>query len=130
MWLFTIYGHFSVVCARGTKGQVDPNMLMVRSRDRQALYKLKRRFSLKQPVREFEGTDYQFRIFLPKETFADVAAALVEQLDYDNFKGAVQARATEAEYLATLYKVYDAAGGAERWANPGTISKTPTETTH
>ncbi len=96
MWVFTKYGFFSVVCARqgsGKRGQpVDPNRMMIRARVRGHLEALKKRFSefLGQcAIQEFSGTDYAFRIFVPKAVWSQVLASLAEEADYDNFKSEV-----------------------------------------
>lgn len=93
MWLFTKYGFFSAVCARQGDGRagrpVDRDTIMVRARLRSHLENLQRRFSGllgRFEIREFAGSDYAFRIFVPKAAWSDALVALNDELDYDNFK--------------------------------------------
>jgi hypothetical protein len=115
MWIFTKHGFFSAVCARqgsGKQGQpVDPNRIMVRARVRAHLEALKDRFPdlLGQAeIQEFAGTDYAFRLFVGKPSWAKLLADLAEETDYDNFKSEVarfQGRAG-AEYEHSLHEVW------------------------
>jgi hypothetical protein len=96
MWIFTKYGFFSAVCARqgsGGHGQsIDPDLIMVRARVRDHLTALIQRFTNllgESEIQEFHGTDYAFRLFVPKSAWVQVVAALAEETDYDNFKSAV-----------------------------------------
>jgi len=93
MWLFTRYGMYSAVSARtgdGKKGNPpDPTRMMVRARDRDHLQNLVEMFP-----EEFQGVeieesvtnDYRFRVFVAKDVWVQVVAALVMDVDYDNFK--------------------------------------------
>ena len=115
MWLFTRYGFFSAVCGRqgnGKHGQpVDPDRIMVRARLRSHLKALQERF----PdllgdcdIQEFVGTDYAFRLFVPKSVWVRVVAGLADETDYDNFKGEVarhQGKAGAA-YERSLHDVW------------------------
>lgn len=96
MWIFTKHGFFSAVCARkgnGKHGQpVDRDRIMVRSRLRSHLKALKERF----PdliggceIKETGGTDYAFRLLVPKPAWVQVLAGLAEETAYDNFKSEV-----------------------------------------
>lgn len=115
MWLFTKHGFFSVVCARqgdGSYGQpVDPDRLMVRARVRSHLEKLKERFVdllADCDIMEFAGTDYAFRIFVPKSAWQQVLVGLAEEMDYDNFKSEVARFQGEngADYEHSLHDVW------------------------
>ena len=115
MWLFTRHGFFSAVCARqgtGKQGQpVDPDRIMVRGRLGSHLEALKDRFPelLGQcDIQESAGTDYAFRLFMPKSAWIQVLAGLAEETDYDNFKSEVaehQGRAG-ADYEHSLHQVW------------------------
>lgn len=90
MWLFTKHGFYSVVCARqgdGSHGQsVDPDRIMVRARVRSHLEALKQRFDdllADCEIKEFAGTDYAYRIFVPKSVWSQVVVGLNEEMDYD-----------------------------------------------
>jgi hypothetical protein len=96
MWLFTKHGFYSAVCARQGQGghsqPVDPDRIMVRARIRNHLDALKQRFPQWLGVceiREFDGTDYAYRLFVSKSDWVQVLAGLAEELDYDNFKSEV-----------------------------------------
>jgi len=96
MWIFTKHGFFSAVCARkgnGKHGQpVDPDRIMVRARLRSHLKALKERFDDLLgdcEIQESAGTDYAFRLFVPKTVWIQVLAGLAEETDYDNFKSEV-----------------------------------------
>ena len=97
MWLFTKYGFFSAVCAKKNKSEpgqpVDPERLMVRARVRSHLEALQKRFpeSLgERPIEVHVGTDYAYRIFVPKAAWAKVVSALTDEIDYGNFKSEVR----------------------------------------
>jgi len=96
MWIFTKYGFFSIVYARKGKGErgqpIDPKHLMVRARMRTHLDSLMARFpgQLGQcEIREFAGTDYAYRLFVPKTAWMQVVSELADEIDYGNFKSEV-----------------------------------------
>ena len=96
MWLFTKYGFFSAVCARQGKGDydqpVDTDRLMVRARLKSHLEALKQRVpDLLSPyeIQQFSGTDYAFRIFVPKTVWSEVVTQIIQDMDYDNFQSEV-----------------------------------------
>lgn len=96
MWIFTKHGFFSAVCARQGNGKhglpVDSDRIMVRARMRLHLESLKDRFAdlLGQcEIQESAGTDYAFRLFVPKSVWVQVLSGLAEETDYDNFKSEV-----------------------------------------
>lgn len=91
MWLFTKYGFFSIVCAAGKDKKPNRRKAMVRARTRAHLEALKRRFPklLRGRIIETEKTDYGFRILIPKNKATALAAALMREIDYGNFKSAV-----------------------------------------
>jgi hypothetical protein len=82
------------VCARQPGGKAPaPGLLQVRSRLLEHLGALQERFpSLKPfPIEADKGTDYRYRIYVPKPLWTAVQQALAEELDYDNFKSAAAA---------------------------------------
>lgn len=96
MWVFTKHGFFSAVCARQGSGRqhepVDLDRIMVRARVRQHLEALMQHFPEllgSSEIQQFDGSDYAFRIFIAKSTWAQVMSRLAEETDYDNFKSAV-----------------------------------------
>jgi len=115
MWIFTKHGFFSAVCARkgnGKHGQpVDPDRIMVRGRLRSHLKALKERFPNligECDIQETAGTDYAFRLFVPKPAWVQVFAGLAEETDYDNFKSEVANHQGEAgaAYEHSLHDVW------------------------
>ncbi len=74
MWLSTKYGFFSAVCAREADGPsgdpIDATRITVRARVRQHLEALQKRFPDllgKNRILDYVGTDYAYRIFVPKQ---------------------------------------------------------------
>lgn len=111
MWLLTPTGFFSIVrkpqdAAAGT--------LTVRSRVRADLDELRDTLLPELgPTIENAGTDYRYRATAPKAAVAKAMAAMVEGLDYSNFKNAVaKAQGSQREHLyhevwQSLYKLQD-----------------------
>jgi hypothetical protein len=64
------------------------------------------------------GTDYRFRIFVPKDAWVEVVAALADETDYDNFKSAVAEHQGRegAAYERALHEVWDVMYGLQRGA--------------
>ncbi len=115
MWLFTRYGFFSAVCARQGAGEysqpVDPKRVMVRARLREHLEALRERFAAllgQCPIHQSQQTDYAYRLFVDKSVWAEVLAALAEEMDYDNFKAEVAHHQGPAgtEYEHALHEVW------------------------
>ena len=91
MWIMTPYGFFSVVCAHATGptasyGEAHPELMMIRSRNRNHLVALKSRFSGLPDIDEKSGTDYPCRITAPRADVLRVMASMAEDVDYTNFK--------------------------------------------
>lgn len=102
MWLFTRYGFFSVACAKDKDGKNDPNIVMVRSRSRQHLENLQKRFPDSTlgnaEIRDSVGTDYKYRVILPKIEWVAALSELASEQSWSNFKN-------EASRFAQLKKV-------------------------
>tara|TARA_R110002072_G_scaffold302737_2_gene488208 strand:+ start:33794 stop:34159 length:366 start_codon:yes stop_codon:yes gene_type:complete len=113
MWLITQLGLFSVVLADtapGT-GQADPGQMMIRARVRGHLVALqaKRADLAAFPIVESgAGLDYRWRIVAPTAAVVEAIAALVQDVDYRNFKAAAaRNRAVVGEgYLDALHAVW------------------------
>ena len=123
MWIFTKYGFYSAVCARqgdGSHGQpVDPDRIMVRARVRSHLEALRDRFAdliSDNEIKEFVGTDYAFRIFVPKTVWSQVVAELTSELGYDNFKSEVARHqgSDGAAYEHSLHDVWSVMYGLQK----------------
>jgi hypothetical protein len=115
MWIFSKYGFFSAVCARqgdGEHGQpVDPDRIMVRARVRGHLEALKQRCPDRlggTEIQDSAGTDYAYRLFVPKSAWARVLADLAAETDYDNFKSEVARHQglAGAAYEHSLHEVW------------------------
>jgi hypothetical protein len=112
MWISSVVGTFSVVQAGPEPGKRPdaPRKLMVRARVRRHLELLQRDHpSLRRyPIIESEPhRDYRWRIIVPRTTFARVVAAMVEELDYQNFKGACAASPDlDPAYNTALHDVW------------------------
>ena len=84
---------------------------MVRARVSGHLEALKQRFPdiLENcEIQDSDGTDYAYRLFVPKTHWVKVVAALAEEIDYDNFKSKVarHQRAAGAAYEHSLHDVW------------------------
>ena len=57
---------------------------------------------------EFAGTDYAFRLFVPKSMWSQVLVGLNEEMDYDNFKSKVVRNqgSRGADYEHSLHEVW------------------------
>lgn len=115
MWLFTKHGFYSTVCARqgdGAHGQpIDPSRIMVRARVRAHLDALKERFPGQIGSCEVHATrasDYAYRLFVDKTAWTQVVTALADEIDYDNFKSAVERHQGRAgdEYVQALHDIW------------------------
>ena len=115
MWIFTKHGFFSAVCARQGDGKhgkpVDTDRIMVRARIRSHLQALKKRFPDllgECEIQESAGTDYAYRLFVPKPAWTQVVAGLAEETDYDNFKSEVARHQGRegAAYEHSLHEVW------------------------
>jgi hypothetical protein len=121
MWLFTQYGFYSVVCARdltGNPSQVDPDTFMVRARRRQHLESLQKRFPKlgSFEITDTSGTDYRFRVVVPKAVWNEVVRDLTAEIDYGNFKDRAGRASGDDRYVHALHEVWAV---MERLQRPG-----------
>lgn len=110
MWLFTIYGFFSL--------SLKPNgSYQIRARARQHIVDLKKRFNGSMPgLKEAKitnsrpGDDYPYRVTVPQREVAKMVCELVKEQSWDNFKNQVQkhrGRTHEGEeYHHALHEVW------------------------
>ena len=82
MWLCCNDGFLSVVADKN-----DPTRLLVRARRKQDLLNV---CGKDVEVLEGAGSDYRWRRFVDRKTFAQLVAARVEKIDYTNFKDSVK----------------------------------------
>ena len=115
MWRFTKHGFYSAVCARQADGShrqpVDLGRIVVRARVSSHLEALKQRFDdllADCETKESAGTDYAFRIFVPKSAWSEVLVGLKEEMDDDNFKSEVARHQADggADYEHSLHEVW------------------------
>lgn len=111
MWLFTKYGFYSV--AEPYEKDRDHNwtspILLIRARRYEHLEALKERFPRQLGdlnIWKNVGTDYQYRIIVSRSTWSEVVAKLTAEIDYSNFKDAVEEVMPESKYLQALHKVW------------------------
>lgn len=83
MWLFTKIGFYSVV-----ENMHNSREMLIRSRFREDLEALLTFAGLDMEIDDRSGTDYGFRVFLPREKWEEIAMRLVREIDYCNFKDA------------------------------------------
>jgi len=113
MWIATIYGFFSVVCARTKDGagkEIDTDTLMIRARRREHLDTLIRRFPEflgAIEILETHHTDYRWRIICPKSVWAECMKDMVMEQTYPNFKSACEKRFEHHNpYIDVLHRVW------------------------
>lgn len=109
MWIFTEIGFFSVV--RGDDEDGVPTV-MVRARVRDDLVSLLECYGDElepEPILEWSGRDYPYRVIMARDEWAQILLALGMELDYPNFKnrvaqvsGAMRAQAYGAVWSVML----------------------------
>lgn len=88
MWLITTSGFLSAVASQDSDTD-----LLIRVRHREDLNALMHRFKIpKNKVLAYAGSDYAFRIVIPKADFATFVAEQALAIDYSNFKSEVTKR--------------------------------------
>jgi hypothetical protein len=80
MWIFSETGFVSVVAHRD-----DDDTFLVRSRDRKSLETLSK--VSKAGIIETVDSDYPFRVYISRDSFAKWSADQIKKLDYPNYKG-------------------------------------------
>ncbi|MEA3227213.1 MAG: hypothetical protein U9Q07_14785 [Planctomycetota bacterium] len=88
MWIFTKIGFFSAV-----QDKDNSNQIMVRARcleDIENLVEYMVGFGTDEPeIHDSIGTDYKYRIFIPRKRWALLLVKLGNEIDYTNFKNHV-----------------------------------------
>ena len=85
---------------------IDTTKVMIRARVRKHLDALIARFAellASAKVQVDAGTDYRYRIIVGKKVWTAIASELADEIDYGNFKGAVQ----DHEYHQAMMSVWD-----------------------
>lgn len=112
MWLMTIYGFFSIACAKNLQTlKIDPDTVMIRARVREHLQNLKDRFPEELgafSINETPKTDYRYRLIVPKPTWVSVLSAMQTEQNYGNFKKEVglNPKHSASGYENALHKVW------------------------
>ena len=99
MFIYTIYGMFSVASLRSGDGKpgnpIDPQKVMVRARTRGHLESLLQRFPTVDPhsseIIESQKSDYRARIVLDKRQWGFMLVDLTDEISYDKVKPAMHA---------------------------------------
>ena len=145
MWVFTIYGFFSVV----NKTDQNPNnglpdidsteqIIEVRSRYREHLESLKERFNEQiggaeilgydDPGSPYLNGDYEYRIIISAEDWVHLGAMLSADVTYYDFKDELFETIKEnpslsaTPYLSQVDKVYDSVQNEDRWVYDGPLN--------
>jgi ADP-ribose pyrophosphatase YjhB (NUDIX family) len=112
MWLVTPIGFFSIV-QKATDKKND--MLTVRARVRSDLESLRERYlPALGEIKESSTNDYRFRALAPRADLATTMSAMVNDLDYSNFKSEVgrrQGAKREALYHDVWHALYGLQSG-------------------
>ena len=112
MWVFSIYGFYSIACADkpGTK-EIDPDTVMVRARCKDHLQNLQKRFPAlgSSEILCPPNRDYGYRLIVPKSVWVVALQELAEEQEWSNFKSEVVKRQGQdgAAYTSALQKVWE-----------------------
>ena len=117
MWHFTIYGFYSIACADkpGKGRKIDPETVMVRAHLKVHLQNLKNRFEClkddkRYPIQTEQGTDYRYRLIMPKSTWVNILSILAEEQTWSNFKDEAQKferkNKQPADYVDALHDIW------------------------
>ena len=114
MWVFTKDGFVSVACASKQNGKIDEDTVMVRARSRQHLLNLRERFPDtelgKAEILSSAGTDYEYRLIVPKGVWASILSELATEQTWSNFKNEASRFATQKKmahgYVHALHDIW------------------------
>jgi hypothetical protein len=82
VWIYTVDGFYSAVQDRD-----DPSRIMVRARQRVDLETLLKRLDQGDlEILAWTGSDYAYRVFMPREMWLQYLENMGQELDYTNFK--------------------------------------------
>ena len=109
MWVFTIYGFYSIACAGKPDGTLDPDMVMVRARRKDHLQNLQKRCPelASSQIISPPNRDYGYRLIVPKSVWVAALREMTEEQKWDNFKSEVRKRMglDGADYTDALREV-------------------------
>jgi hypothetical protein len=111
MWLFSVYGFYSIGSASKPDGSLDKDTVMIRARRLDHLRNLQKRFPsllAKAKIITSRDLDYHCRIIAPKSVWVTVLGQLAGEQHWANFKTAVSKSQQEdgADYLRALHDVW------------------------
>jgi len=114
MWVFTRYGFVSIGCARDKNGNVHPDTVMIRARMREHLENLRDRFSDtalgNAEILGDTGTDYLYRMIVPKAEWASVLSQLALEQTWPHFKTEAsrfeRLKSASSRYVDALHQVW------------------------
>jgi hypothetical protein len=100
MWIMTSDGF--VALAASDRPQWE---LQVRARDRETLQKIRSRYPTTERSKIFTtlDRDYEYRFYTTKAAFAEVAAAMIIEIDYQKFKPTTERRGRGGRKVHDLY---------------------------
>ena len=82
MWIFTVDGYFSAV-----QDKDNPSRIMVRSRQENDLQTLLNRLNRDDlDILSWTGSDYAYRVFMPRDLWLNYLEMSGKELNYTNFK--------------------------------------------
>jgi hypothetical protein len=117
MWIFSVYGFYSVSWDKG-RGR-----FAIRARTRAHLVALAKRFNLREPIAETERNDYRFRIMLKRERWLGVAAELMAEQTWSNFKTEAERMNGKGPYVTALHDVWHTMGRLQPGGPYGAAAK-------
>lgn len=104
MWLFTVYGFFSVSATEQPDGS---DAFMIRARRRDHLVRLMKRFGLGHEILKNVATDYRYRIIVSPLTLRVLMRELAKDICWPNIKNAVKAKfGQDDDYLHSMHRVW------------------------
>lgn len=117
MWIFTKHGFFSV-----TQSTLRKDDMMIRARVREHLEDLKANHKTlaRSKIIRTTDSDYRFRLIVKRWRWELVGKALIEGIDYSNFKGkcAQVPHLRRFGWLNALHDIWSIHFGVQRKADP------------
>lgn len=111
IWIFSIYGFYSIACADKPDGSLDRDTVMVRARCKDHLKNLQARFPelASAEIVSWPNRDYRYRLLVPKTAWVRALQGMAEEQEWSNFKNQVakrQGRGRNA-YTHALHDVWE-----------------------
>lgn len=106
MWLMTQHGFYSIV-------QKQPREYQVRARVRRDLENVLGLMEWEHDIIEGEGTDYPYRIKIPRYQLLDLLARFGGEIDYDNFKNRIHELPDQKAKSSAYARVWGVMAGVQ-----------------